>query len=111
MMNLSPASVYSPRRQTTAQFENDMSIRRIQSSSKEERWISAHRAAKHTLFCDDVVYLEGGQPCFFDISCGADSDMVLSLEIGSLQPQAVDILARWLPGPQSSSMFAPRTKP
>jgi hypothetical protein len=44
MMNLSPASIDSPR-QTTALFNNDMSIRRILKSSKDERWILANRVA------------------------------------------------------------------
>ena len=101
MMNLSPASVDLPR-QTTAQYDRDMSISRILNSSKDERWIVAHRIANHTLFCDDLVYVAGGPPAFFGISYGAVTDPTLTLEIGSLHPQTLGIFSRLLPGPPAN---------
>jgi hypothetical protein len=98
MMNLSPASVDSAR-QTTAQFDRDMSVSRIQKSSKDERWAMANRVAGRTLFCEDVVYVDRGPPAFFGISYGPDGDPTLCLEIGSLRPQTLGASPRWLRGP------------
>jgi hypothetical protein len=101
MMNLSPASIDSLR-QTTAQFDNDMSISRILKSSKDERWILANRVANHTLFCDDLVYVQGGPPAFFGITCRSDTDAALTFEIGSLHPNPLGIFSHWLPGPPAT---------
>jgi hypothetical protein len=97
MMNLSPASVASKRLNITELLQSDLSINRVTRSSLDERWLSAEHVAARTLFCDNVVYLEGGQPAYFGISCGMDSDLALSLEIGSL-----DVFARWLPDPRTN---------
>ena len=98
MMNLSPASVYSPRRDAK-QFFEQIIARRVDAPSTEERWRSAERIAHRTLLCDDLVYLEGGRPVYFGVPCGTPDDPILSLEVGSAEPERIDVVSRYLPGP------------
>jgi hypothetical protein len=62
----------------------------------------ANRVANHTLFCDDLVYVEGGPPAFFGITCRGDTDAALTFEIGSLHPNPLGIFSHWLPGPPTN---------
>ena len=98
MMNLSPATLYSPREITTERFDRDATVRRILSSSKRERWLTAHRAASRVLFCGNAVYLEGGPPAYFGRSYDRLNPMTLSMEVGRLHPQGNQLFDRWLPG-------------
>jgi hypothetical protein len=104
MMNPSPLSLDSSRSQTTERFERKMPAGRIQSSSRDEHWLSADRIANCTLFCDDVVYLDGGQPAFYGISYSRYRHPELSLEIASLKRHENEIVASWLPGPETSQL-------
>jgi hypothetical protein len=96
MMNLSPATVYSsPRRNARQFFEH-----RVDAPLREERWRSAQRVAHRTLFCDDLVYLEGGCPVYFGVRRGTANDRILSIEVGSAAPDQGDAISRYLPGPR-----------
>jgi hypothetical protein len=84
MMNLSPATVYSKRRYAK-QFFEQIFARQADGPSREERWRSPQRIAHRTLFCDDLVYIEGGRPVYFGVRRGTRNDPTLSLEIGSAE--------------------------
>jgi hypothetical protein len=99
MMNLSPATVYSLPRRNAEQFFNEI-IPRWEDGSSMERWRSACSIAHRTLFCDDMVYLAGGCPVYFGVTCGTADDRMLSLEVGSAAVERVDVVSRYLPGPR-----------
>jgi hypothetical protein len=99
MMNLSPASIDSPRRDIR-KFLGDVFPRRFNDSSREDRWRSAQSVANRTLFCDDQVYLQGGCPIYFAVPHGRSDDRMLSIEVGSAEPERVEIVSRYLPGPR-----------
>jgi hypothetical protein len=99
MMNLSPATVYSSPRRNADQFFNEIVPRREDGSS-DERWDFARSIAHRTLFCDDLVYLEGGCPVYFGVASGTPDDRMLSLDVGSAGPERLDVVSRYLPGPR-----------
>jgi hypothetical protein len=99
MMNLSPASIDSPRRDVR-KFLDDVFPRRFDDSFREDRWRSAQSIANRTLFCDDLVYLQGGCPIYFAVRRGGSDDRMLSIEVGSAEPERVEIVSRYLPGPR-----------
>jgi hypothetical protein len=100
MMNLSPATVYSSPRRDADKFFNEIIPRKEDGPSSKERWRSARRIAHRTLFCDDLVYLEGGCPVYFGVACGTPDDRKLSIEVGSAEPERVEIVSRYLSGPR-----------
>jgi hypothetical protein len=100
MMNLSPATIYSSPRRDAEKFLNEIIPRTEDGSSSEERWRSAQSIAHRTLFCDDLVYLEGGCPVYFGVACGTPDDRKLSIEVGSAEPERVEVVSRHLPGPR-----------
>lgn len=81
MMNLSPATIYSSPRRDARQFFEQIIARQVDSRSREERWSLAHNIAHRTLFCNDLVYLKGGNPLYFGLRCGTPDDPILSLEV------------------------------
>jgi hypothetical protein len=101
MMNLSPATVSSPRRDAMQFF-----ARRVHAPQREERWRSAERVAHRTLFCDDLVYLQGGCPVYFGVPNGRPDDRMLSIVVGSAEPECVEIVSRYLPGPRPNERRA-----
>ena len=100
MMNLSPATVYSSPRRDARQFFEQILARQVDSPSREERWRSAQDIANRTLFCDDLVYLEGGSPVYYGVARGAPEHRMLSFEVGSAEPERVEVVSRYLPGPR-----------
>jgi hypothetical protein len=101
MMNLSPATVDSPRRDVRKYLE-DVFPRKFDGCLRKDRWRSADSIANRTLFCDDQVYLQGGSPIYFAVPRGAPDDRMLALEVGSAEPERVEIVSRYLPGPRPS---------
>jgi hypothetical protein len=95
MMNLSPATIGSSPRRDARQFV----AQHVEAPQRKERWHSAERIAHRTLFCDDLVYLEGGCPVYFGILRGTH-DRTLSLVVGSAEPERIDPVSRYLPGPR-----------
>ena len=81
MMNLSPATVHSSPRRNARQFFEQI-IGHVDAPMRDERWRSAQRVAHRTLFCDDLVYLEGGPPVYFGVCRGTVNDRILLVEVG-----------------------------
>ncbi|MDF0522709.1 hypothetical protein P0R31_36330 [Bradyrhizobium yuanmingense] len=99
MMNLSPATVHSPRRDFD-ELSRHLLPRKVDAPRKAERWRAAQALADRTLFCDGAVYLRGGYPVWFVVDEGEPFDERLVFEIGSSDPE-IEAVARYLPGPRS----------
>jgi hypothetical protein len=99
MMNLSPATVYSEPRRDAKRFFEQIFARRVDGPSRVERWRSPQRVAHRTLFCDDLVYIEGGRPVYFGVRRGTPNDPMLSLEVGSAEAEHFHLASRYFPGP------------
>jgi hypothetical protein len=100
MMNLSPATVCSHPREDAKRFFDQIFARRVDAPSSEERWRSPQRIAHRTLFCDDLVYIEGGPPVYFGVRGGTPDNPTVSLEIGSAAAEDLPGVSRYLPGPR-----------
>lgn len=96
MMNLSPATLDSPRRDLE-QFLRSTLLRRIETAQRTERLRAAETLADKTLFCNGLVYLKGGLPVFFAVNDGEPGDQTLVFEVGSAEPE-IEAIARYLPG-------------
>jgi hypothetical protein len=94
MMNLSPATVGSPRRNA-----KEFYARKVKAPQRKERLSSAQRIADRTLFCDDEVHIEGGPPVYFAVE---QNDGSLSVEVGSAEPIPSEMVGRLLAGPRPS---------
>lgn len=94
-LNLSPATLYSTRQVTRSRFEADHSIRQVDVSSRDKRWTLAHHSASRILFCDGVVYQEGGLPAYFGTWQVAADVSTLSLRIGNKLAVGCQAVDRW----------------
>jgi hypothetical protein len=58
------------------------------------------RIADLTLFCDDVVYIEGGRPVYFGVHREPANGFFLSLDVGGAEAGHLHPISRDLPGPR-----------
>jgi hypothetical protein len=66
----------------------------------EERWRSPQRIASRTLFCDDLVYLEGGRLSYFGVRGATLGNPAVSFEVGSAEVDDLPAVSRYLSGPR-----------
>lgn len=98
VMNLSPATLHSPRRDFE-QFSRKVLPRKVDAPQRSERWRGAQALADRTIFFDGAVYFKGGYPVWFAVDEAGPFDEGLVFEVGSAGPE-IEAIARYLPGPK-----------